>query len=124
MRTVLRFLHWVLFLIVALVAVVFVVQNRQVVEVSLWPFPFVQQAPLFAIIVACLLFGFLFGALSAWLSGSVARKRARDLARLNEEKARQISQLQKDLATRHATAGSTLPAPSRPGGNPGITHAA
>ncbi len=120
MRTVLRFLHWVLFLIVALVAVVFVVQNRQVVEVSLWPFPFVQQAPLFAIIVACLLFGFLFGALSAWLSGGVARKRARDLARLNDEKARQISQLQKDLAARHAAAGSTLPAPSRTG----ITHAA
>ncbi len=120
MRTILRFLHWVLFLIVALVAVIFVVQNRHPVEVSLWPFPFVQEAPLFAVIVACLMFGFLFGAFSAWLSGGGIRKRARDLARLNEEKARQISQLQKELAARHAAGGGALPAPSRPG----ITHAA
>lgn len=120
MRTIFRFLHWAIFLLVALIAVVFVVQNRQPVEVSLWPFPFVQEAPLFAIIVACILFGFAFGALSTWLSGGGSRKRARDLARLNDEKARQISQLQRDLAARPATSGSTLPAPARPG----ITHAA
>lgn len=120
MRTLLRFLHWVLFLLVALVAVVFVVQNRQQVEVSLWPFPFVQQAPLFAIIVACLLVGFGFGAFSAWLSAGSTRRRARDLARANEEKARQISQLQRDLAAQHAAHPAGLPAPARPG----ITHAA
>jgi uncharacterized integral membrane protein len=124
MRTILRFLHWVLFLVVALVAVIFVVQNRHPVEVSLWPFPFVQEAPLFAVIVACLLFGFLFGAMSAWLSGGGTRRRARDLARANDEKARQISQLQRDLAA----ARGNLPGPARssgnPGGNPGITHAA
>lgn len=120
MRTLLRILHWVVFLLVALVAVIFVVQNRQAVEVSLWPFPFVQEAPLFAIIVACLMFGFLFGAFSAWLSGGGVRKRVRHLTRLNEEKARQINQLQKDLAAKHAAGGGALPAPARPG----ITHAA
>ncbi len=117
MRTLLRFLHWVVFLLVALVAVIFVVQNRQAVEVSLWPFPFVQEAPLFAIIVACLMFGFLFGAFSAWLSGGSTRKRARDLARLNQEKTQQISQLQKELAAKHA---GTAPH----GRQPQITHAA
>lgn len=116
MRTVLRIVHWVLFLLIALIVVVFVVQNRHVVEVSLWPFPFMQQAPLFAVIVLCVLFGFLFGAFSAWLSGAGVRKRARDLARANQEKTHQISQLQKELAT-HRPA---LPGPARPG----ITHAA
>lgn len=120
MRSILRFLHWVLFLVVALVAVIFVVQNRHPVEVSLWPFPFVQEAPLFAVIVACLLFGFLFGAMSAWLSGGGSRRRGRDLARLNEEKSRQINQLQRELATLRPG----LPGPARPGSNPGITHAA
>lgn len=116
MRTILRFLHWVVFLLTALIIVIFVVQNRHPVEVSLWPFPFIQQAPLFAVIVACVLFGFLFGAFSAWLSGGGTRKRARDLARLNDEKTRQISQLQKELAA-HRPA---IPGPARPG----ITHAA
>lgn len=120
MRTILRILHWVLFLLIALIIVVFVVQNRHVVEVSLWPFPFMQQAPLFAVIVLCVLFGFLFGVLSAWLSGAGARKRARDLARANQEKAHQISQLQKELAALRPG----LPGPARPGSNPGITHAA
>lgn len=120
MRTIFRLVHWVLFLLLALVIVVFVVQNRHPVEVSLWPFPFVQETPLFVLIVGCLLLGFLFGAFSAWLSGGGARRRARDLARANDEKLRQINQLQKDLAARHAPPPGTLPAPTRPG----ITHAA
>jgi len=49
MRSILRILHWAVFLLIALIIVVFVVQNRHEVEVSLWPFPFMQQAPLFAV---------------------------------------------------------------------------
>jgi lipopolysaccharide assembly protein A len=116
MRAVLRFLQWFVFLIVALVVVIFVVQNRQEVEVGLWPLPFVKPAPLFAVIVACVLVGFLLGAFSAWLSGGGARKRARELARMNDEKARQISQLQRDI-----TAHKQATAQPKP---PSITHAA
>lgn len=116
MRTIFRILHWVIFLLIALIIVVFVVQNRHVVEVSLWPFPFMQQAPLFAVIVLCILFGFLFGVVSTWLSGGGVRRKARELARQNQEKAYQISQLQKELAA-HRPA---VPGPARPG----ITHAA
>jgi uncharacterized integral membrane protein len=116
MRTILRILHWVLFLLIALIIVVFVVQNRHVVEVSLWPFPFMQQAPLFAVIVLCVLFGFLVGVISAWLSGAGTRKKARDLARLRNEKLREINELQKELAAYRGAA----PTPPRPG----ITHAA
>lgn len=116
MQTVLRFLRWVLFLLVALVVVVFMVQNRDMVEVSLWPLPFVKPAPLWAVIVGFLLLGFLIGATSAWLSGGGTRKRARDLARANHEKAQQISQLnQQVVALKQAAPGP------RP---PSITHAA
>jgi uncharacterized integral membrane protein len=117
MRAILRFLQWVLFLLVAFVVVTFVVQNRQEVEVSLWPLPFTKPAPLFGIIIACVLLGFLLGAFSAWLSGGGVRKRARELARANAEKAQQISQLHQQLAA-HKQAGPQQPKP------PSITHAA
>ena len=116
MRAIVRLLQWVLFLLVAFVVVTFVVQNRQEVEVSLWPLPFTKPAPLFGIIIACVLFGFLLGAVSAWLSGGGARKRARELARMNDEKARQISQLHQEVAASKQAAQQHRP--------PSITHAA
>ena len=116
MYAILRFVRWVLFLLVAFIVVTFMVQNRDMVEVSLWPLPFVKPAPLWAVIVGFLLLGFVIGALSAWLSGGGTRKRARDLARANAEKAQQISQLHRQLATQKQA--SALPKP------PTITHAA
>ena len=116
MRAVLRLLQWLVFLVVAFVVVTFVVQNRQEVEVSLWPLPFTKPAPLFAVIIACVLFGFLLGAVSAWLSGAGARRKARTLARSNDEKTRQISQLHQEIAGHKQAA--THPRP------PSITHAA
>jgi uncharacterized integral membrane protein len=116
MRAVLRLLQWVVFLLVALIVIVFVVQNRQQVDVSLWPLPFTKPAPLFAIIIACVLFGFLLGVFSAWLSGAGARRKARALGRMNDEKARQISQLHQEIATHKQAAQQARP--------PSITHAA
>jgi uncharacterized integral membrane protein len=116
MRAVLRFLQWFVFLVVAFIVVTFVVQNRQEVEVSLWPLPFVKPAPLFAIIIACVLLGFLLGAISTWLSGGGTRKRARELARLNSEKAQQISQLRQQIETQKPAGPQPRP--------PAITHAA
>ena len=116
MRAILKFLQWVLFLVVAFIIVTFVVQNRQEVEVSLWPLPFVKPAPLFAIIIACVLLGFLLGAISTWLSGATTRRRARDLNRLNAEKAREISQLRQQVEAQKQAAPQPRP--------PAITHAA
>ena len=116
MRTILRLLQWILFLLVAFVVVVFMVQNRQQVDVSLWPLPFSKPAPLFAVIIACLLLGFLLGAFSAWLSGAGSRRKARALGRMNDEKARQISQLHQEVATHKQAAQQPRP--------PSITHAA
>jgi uncharacterized integral membrane protein len=116
MYTVMRFLRWVLFLIVAFIVVTFMVQNREMVEVSLWPLPFVKPAPLWSVIVGFLLLGFLIGVISAWLSGGSTRKRARDLARANAEKAQQISQLHQQLAAQKQASAQPRP--------PSITHAA
>src|SRR5262245_17341359 len=116
MYAVLRFLRWVLFLLVALVVVIFMVQNREVVEVGLWPLPFAMPAPLWLIIASFLLLGFLVGVTSAWLSGGGTRKKARELARANAQKAQQISQLNQQVAAQKQTASGPRP--------PSITHAA
>jgi uncharacterized integral membrane protein len=116
MRAIMRLLQWVVFLLVAFVVVVFMVQNRQQVDVSLWPLPFSKPAPLFAIIIACLLLGFLLGAFSAWLSGAGARRKVRMLGRMNDEKGRQISQLHQEVAAHKQSAQQPKP--------PSITHAA
>jgi len=116
MRAILRLLQWVIFLLVAFIVVTFVVQNRQMVDVSLWPLPFTKPAPLFAIIIACVLLGFLIGALSAWLSGAGARRKARALARMHDEKVRQISQLHQQIAAHKQATAQPRP--------PSITHAA
>ena len=116
MRAILRFLQWVLFLLVAFIVVTFMVQNREMVELSLWPLPFVKPAPLWSIIIGFLLLGFLLGVTSAWLSASGTRKRARELARSNAEKAQQISQLHQQVAAlKQANPGPRAPS---------ITHAA
>ncbi|MGH6891439.1 MAG: lipopolysaccharide assembly protein LapA domain-containing protein [Dongiaceae bacterium] len=116
MRAILRLLQWIVFLLVAFVVILFVVQNRQEVEVSLWPLPFTKPAPLFGIIIACVLLGFLLGAFSAWLSGGSARRKAREMTRLHDEKARQISQLHRDIAAQKQAGQQGKP--------PSITHAA
>ena len=116
MRAIGRFLQWIAFLLVALVIVVFMVGNRQPVEVELWPLPYTKPAPLFAVIIACVLVGFLIGALSAWLSGGGARRKARDMARLNAEKTQHISQLQREVALLKESGQQPRP--------PSITHAA
>ena len=69
-----------------------------------------------AIIIACLLLGFLLGAFSAWLSGAGARRKVRALGRMNDEKARQISQLHRDISVHKQAAQQPKP--------PSITHAA
>ena len=116
MRAILRFLQWVLFLLVAFIVVTFMVQNREMVELSLWPLPFVKPAPLWSIIIGFLLLGFLLGVTSAWLSAGGTRKRARELARANAEKAQQISQLHQQLAAQKQATALSKP--------PSITHAA
>jgi len=116
MRAIMRLLQWVVFLLVAFVIVTFSVQNREIVDVSLWPLPFVKPAALWAIVIACVAVGFLLGAFSAWLSGGGARRKARMLGRMNDEKARQISQLHQEIAAHKQAAQQPRP--------PSITHAA
>ena len=73
-----RFISWIIMLPAAVAVVLFAVNNRQLVDIDLWPLPFSASAPLFAIALGALVIGFLVGAVIAWLSGARGRRRARD----------------------------------------------
>lgn len=69
-------------LVVIVLVLSFVLSNRQDVTVGLWPFIGSLQAPLYAVGLAPLAFGFAFGGFLGWLGGVPHRLRA---MRLNKE---------------------------------------
>lgn len=71
-------LRWLITLPLAIVLVVFAVNNRHMAEVDLWPLGFVVVWPLFVYVFLGAGIGLLIGALFAWISGGAARKFARE----------------------------------------------
>ncbi len=57
--------------------IIFLVTNRGAVTIDLWPFPFMVDVPLFAVVFAALLMGVLWGGFSTWLNGGKVRRMAR-----------------------------------------------
>ena len=88
----LKFISWIVMVVVGGVAVFFAVSNRGPVTVDLWPLPIVQPIPLFITVLGAALIGFLAGGVVTWFSSGGVRRRAR-VAR------RQVSTMEKDLAT-------------------------
>ena len=72
-----KFLFWIVVLLVAAVLALFAVSNRAGVALSLWPLPFLVEAPLYLIALGGALLGFLAGELAAWLATSRRRRELR-----------------------------------------------
>jgi len=78
-----KLLNWLLWFPLGLVAVAFLVANRQPVAISFDPVSVDNPAlatpplPLWVWLTLALLFGFLLGAVGMWTSGRPARRRAR-----------------------------------------------
>lgn len=86
-----KILRWVLFGLVVLILVVFAIDNRQVITLSLWPFPLELSTGLYIVVLLTLLFGFLLGELVAWLNGRRSRRDARRHARRVDELERALA---------------------------------
>jgi uncharacterized integral membrane protein len=87
----LRTIRWVLIGLVALALVIFAIDNRQVVTVSLWPLPIEASMGLYLVVLLTLLAGFLLGEIIAWMNGHRWRREAR-------LKAKRIEELERELA--------------------------
>jgi uncharacterized integral membrane protein len=75
-----RYVSWVVTLPVTLTVVVFAVFNRTPVEIDLFPLPWRPVLPAYLLVLGSLFFGFLLGAITAWIAAGPRRRRARRLA--------------------------------------------
>jgi putative membrane protein len=94
-----RSLFWIFVLLVAALLALFAVSNRAGVALSLWPLPFLVDAPLYLVAFGGAVLGFLAGEVAAWIAAS---RRRRELRRQR----RRIAALEAELrATQAQLAG-------------------
>jgi lipopolysaccharide assembly protein A len=104
-----RIVHWVLIAAGAVICAAFAISNRPMVSLGLWPLPFAVDLPLYLLVFAALLIGFVLGVIATWLGG---RHRRRELRRSR----RRIGTLEGELAASRRRRGnapvSAGPAPA------------
>ncbi len=102
-----KLLFWIFAAPLAVLIIVFSVNNRAEVVLDLWPLDMVTvPLPVFSVVLASLLGGFLLGGGIAWLSGGEARRRARRMTRRAETAERALADAEKRIqALAEETAG-------------------
>lgn len=110
-----KLIGWGIFVIVALIAVAFAIHNHAPQTVDFWPLPYTFKAPLYAVVIVALAFGFVLGAVAAWIGGHRWRKLARQRKRETDALMRELDGY-KAKERERTLAG--------PGGGPGTSAAA
>jgi len=95
---VIRAAFWVFIIIVALALALFAVSNRESVSLALWPLPFVVDLPLYLLVLATLVFGFIFGEFASWIAARHWRREVRRRGRRIASLERELSATQAQLA--------------------------
>lgn len=73
-------LRWLITVPVAIIVVVFAVNNRGDASVNLWPFDLILAWPLFVYVFIGAGIGFVLGAVLMWFTAAPTRRRARERA--------------------------------------------
>jgi uncharacterized integral membrane protein len=87
-----RIISFITMMVVGFLVILFSITNRQSVALDLWPLPLAVDVPLYAVVIATAVIGFIAGGIVAWFSGGRARRRAR-------QESRRAHNLEKDLTT-------------------------
>ena len=95
-----RWLSWILLLPLGVAVIVFSVSNRAVTKVDFWPFGFIVELPVFAIVLASLLLGFVLGGIVAWLSNTKKRSQARAAKREAASARSELAAIHQETAPR------------------------
>ncbi len=93
-----KFIFWIVLLVVAVVFIAFSVTNRSVVTVDLWPSPYSIDMPLFGVALVALFIGFIWGGIIAWVYGGKTRERVRNMYRRAESDKRDLAILRQKVA--------------------------
>jgi uncharacterized integral membrane protein len=94
-----RVVYWLGIAVAAAICGVFAISNRPAVSLALWPLPFVVMLPLYLLVFAAVLIGFLAGVTAAWIGGRHRRRRLR-------HSRRRIGALENELATAESRLGN------------------
>ena len=91
---------------------VFSIANQQFVTLDLWPFELSYSLPLFVLVAACLLVGFVIGVVVMWFSAGKVRNKARESYYKASSLEREVTYLKRKQAEAKAppAGGSNLPA--------------
>lgn len=95
-----RIISWIIMIPFALVVIVFSAVNRDLVSLDLWPLPNEITVPVFTLVLAVFIFGFLFGGIVAWVSASTQRRKARNALWRAETAERELRSLKNTLHDR------------------------
>ena len=102
-----RILAWAIAGAVAVIVIAFAVANRGPVTISVAPFPYMLDVPMWALAVGALAVGFLTGALVRWLLDHklrmMARRGRRRTRALEQELARAREKLDEAVRAQRAT---------------------
>ncbi|MCW5700047.1 MAG: DUF1049 domain-containing protein [Rhodospirillales bacterium] len=89
-----KLLFWIIALPLALIVIVFALNNRMLIDIDTWPLEYTLKVPLFGIALVGIFIGFLWGGIIAWIGAGKTRKRARDLHRRVETDQREKAALE------------------------------
>lgn len=76
-----RLVYWLIAAPLLVAVPLFAISNLKIVELSIWPLPFVAHVPVFVVALGGLAIGFFAGGVVAWFGAGRARARARSAER-------------------------------------------
>ena len=101
-----KLFFWIFAVPLAVLIIIFSVNNRSDVALDLWPLDVVTAPlPVFSVVLANLLAGFLMGGIIAWMSGGETRRRARRMTRRAEAAERALAEATQQIQELEQAAG-------------------
>lgn len=89
-------LRWLITIPLALILIVFAINNRHLVDVSLWPLDFIVRWPLFVFVYIGIVAGFLAGGVVAWASAVQRHRRVRQRRADRDTRAAEATRLRQE----------------------------
>ena len=104
-----RILYRAVFLVIAMVLILFAVSNRETVSVGFWPLPFLADVPLYLLCFLSLVIGALIGVATAWMAGHRNRRELTARRRRIEALERELTATQSRIENHQEPARRPLP---------------